>query len=139
MIIAPFAAMLVQMAISRSREYQADRLGAMIAGNPYWLASALQKINAVARRTLFPQAERIPAAAHLFIVNPLTGRGVDNWFSTHPSTENRVAALQELAAELGITPDGRVADNGQAPDEAGEGRSPWDQASRPQGRRSPWG
>ncbi len=88
-LVAPLAATLVQMAISRSREYQADRMGALIAGNPHWLASALQKINAAARRIPNVAAERIPAAAHLFIVNPLTGHGVDNWFSTHPDVDNR--------------------------------------------------
>lgn len=136
LLVAPFAAMLVQMAISRSREYQADRLGAMIAGNPYWLASALQKINAVARRTPFALAERNPAAAHMFIVNPLTGRGVDNWFSTHPNTENRIAALEQLAQELGIAPDGRLVQSSRQ-DEARD-RGPWD---RPPQRRttSPWG
>lgn len=139
MIVAPFAAMLVQMAISRSREYQADRLGAMIAGNPFWLASALQKINAVARRTPYPQAERVPAAAHMFIINPLTGQGVDNWFSTHPNTENRVAALRQLAEELGITPDGRVLDSGATSDDVGEGPSPWSSAGRSRGPQSPWG
>jgi len=80
MLAAPFAAMLVQMAISRSREYQADKLGAMICGNPIWLASALEKIAGQARRVVNEEAEAVPAAAHLFIINPLTGRGVDNWF-----------------------------------------------------------
>lgn len=136
MLVAPFAAMLVQMAISRSREYQADRLGAMIAGNPYWLASALQKIDAVARRTPFAAAERNPAAAHMFIVNPLTGQGVDNWFSTHPNVDNRIAALKQLAQELGITTDSRLAQ--PSDEETAKGPGPWDQ--RPQRRTtSPWG
>lgn len=102
-IIAPMAAGLVQMAISRSREYQADRLGAMICGNPLWLASALRKIDGLARRIENPYAEAIPAAAHLFIVNPLNGHGVDNLFSTHPNVENRIAALEALAREMGVT------------------------------------
>jgi len=101
MIAAPFAAMLVQMAISRSREYQADRMGAMICGNPLWLASALGKIQAYAKRIPNPLAEQVPAAAHLFIINPLTGRGVDSLFSTHPNTENRIAELEALAREMG--------------------------------------
>ena len=102
-LVAPLAAMLVQMAISRSREYSADRLGAMIAGNPLWLASALKKISVLARKVPNQRAEMFPAAAHVFIVNPLTGRGVDNLFSTHPNPDNRIAALEELARELGVT------------------------------------
>jgi heat shock protein HtpX len=102
-IIAPIAAALVQMAISRSREYQADRLGAMICNNPLWLASALRKIDRLARRIPNPEAEAIPAAAHMFIVNPLNGHGIDNLFSTHPNVENRVAALEALAREMGIS------------------------------------
>ena len=101
-LVAPLAAMMVQMAISRSREYQADRLGAVIAGNPLWLASALQKINALARQIPNQRAEEIPAAAHLFIINPLNGHGFDNWFSTHPNTENRIRELEALAREMGI-------------------------------------
>lgn len=101
MLVAPFAAMLVQMAISRSREYQADRMGALICGNPRWLASALAKIQNAARRIPNEDAEAVPAAAHLFIINPLTGRGVDSMFSTHPNTENRIAELEALAQEMG--------------------------------------
>jgi heat shock protein HtpX len=101
MLVAPFAAMLVQMAISRSREYQADRLGAMICGQPLWLASALRKIQGYAHRIPNEEAEAVPATAHMFIINPLTGRGVDNWFSTHPNTENRIAELEALAQEMG--------------------------------------
>jgi heat shock protein HtpX len=99
-ILAPMLAMIVQFAISRAREYEADREGAEICGQPLSLASALQKIEAMARGTFMPQAERNPATAHLFIVNPLHGGGVDNWFSTHPSTDNRVAALQEMAQQM---------------------------------------
>ena len=98
-LIAPFAAMLVQMAISRSREYEADRIGATVCGNPLWLASALERIHAIARNTPYPEAEMAPAAAHLFIVNPLTGRGIDNLFTTHPNIENRIAELHKLAQE----------------------------------------
>ena len=96
-ILAPMAAMLVQMAISRSREYEADRVGAEIAGQPLWLARALENIQGAAGRVVNEDAERNPATAHLFIVNPLTGQGMDNLFSTHPSTENRVARLQAMA------------------------------------------
>jgi len=97
MIVAPFAAMLVQMGISRTREYSADQRGAEIVGNPMWLASALQKIAAVAGRIRNPSAEANPATAHMFIFNPLHGERMDNLFSTHPNVENRIAALQELA------------------------------------------
>jgi heat shock protein HtpX len=101
MIVAPLAAMLVQMAISRSREYQADRLGAMICGEPLALASALRKIEGYAHQIRNEPAEAAPATAHLFIINPLTGEGMDNLFSTHPNTANRIAALEQLAAEMG--------------------------------------
>jgi len=96
-ILSPILAMLVQMAISRSREYEADREGAAICGRPEWLASALQRIEEGAHRVMNPEAERNPATAHMFIINPLFGSGMDNLFSTHPSTQNRVAALMELA------------------------------------------
>ena len=96
-ILGPIAAALVQMAISRGREYEADRGGAEISGDPEALASALRKIEAYARGGYFnPDAERNPATAHMFIINPLSGHGADNLFSTHPATENRVAALLAL-------------------------------------------
>jgi len=97
MIVAPFAAMLVQMAISRTREYSADRRGAEISGNPLALASALRKIATAAGRIPNEAAEHNPATAHMFIINPLSGERMDNLFSTHPDTENRIAALQEMA------------------------------------------
>jgi heat shock protein HtpX len=101
MILAPLAAMLVQMAISRTREYAADRAGAAICGQPLWLASALQKIERLARGVVNQDAERNPASAHLFIVNPLRMGGVDNLFRTHPPTADRVRRLQELAGTAG--------------------------------------
>ena len=100
-ILAPIAAMIVQMAISRTREYAADAGGARVSGRPDALASALAKISNAAQAIENVTAERAPATAHLFIVNPLTGRGMDDLFSTHPSTENRIAALRQLAAEMG--------------------------------------
>jgi len=100
MIVAPLAAMIVQMAISRTREYSADRRGAEICGNPEWLASALGKLAAAAGRTVNVQAERNPATAHMFIINPLNGQRADNLFSTHPDTENRIRALMAMAAEM---------------------------------------
>jgi heat shock protein HtpX len=107
MLVAPFAAMLVQFAISRSREYEADRVGAAICGDPMWLASALAKIHNTALRVDNPVAEANPATAHLFIINPLHGHAVDGLFSTHPSTENRIRRLQELAQAMGTAPDYR--------------------------------
>jgi heat shock protein HtpX len=101
-ILAPLAAMLVQMAISRTREYAADEAGARISGNPEALASALAKIDAAAHQIENVPAEENPATAHLFIINPLSGARMDNLFSTHPSTENRVTALRQLAAQMGV-------------------------------------
>ena len=100
-ILAPLAAALVQMAISRTREYSADAGGAEICGNPMWLASALEKIDAAARRAPNEAAERNPATAHMFIINPLNGQGRDNLFSTHPATENRISALRRIAQAMG--------------------------------------
>ncbi|HVV41500.1 MAG TPA: zinc metalloprotease HtpX [Nitrobacter sp.] len=132
MILAPLGAMLVQMAISRTREYAADETGARICGQPMWLASALAKIDSAAHRVPNMDAERAPATAHMFIINPLSGQGMDNLFATHPSTENRIAALQQLAGQSGgfapmSTPS---AVSGPAP------HGPW---NRPQARRGPWG
>ncbi len=97
MILAPLAAMLVQMAISRTREYAADAAGAAICGNPEWLASALEKLEHGARRIDNGVAEDNPATAHLFIVNPLHARAVDSLFSTHPKTAERVRRLRAMA------------------------------------------
>jgi heat shock protein HtpX len=108
MIFAPMAAGLVQMAISRSREYEADKRGAEICGNPYWLASALEKIDRGARSNLNQRAEANPAMAHVYIMNPLAGRKGDNLFSTHPSTANRVEALHKLAMEMNVAPPERL-------------------------------
>jgi heat shock protein HtpX len=99
-ILAPLAAMLVQMAISRTREYAADAAGSQISGNPAALATALAKIDAAARQIENVPAEENPAMAHLFIINPLSGARMDNLFSTHPATENRIAALRAIAAQM---------------------------------------
>jgi heat shock protein HtpX len=99
-ILAPIAAMMIQMLISRTREYSADRMGGEICGNPLWLASALERISGAARSHPMPSAESHQATAHLFIVNPLFGGRMDNLFATHPSTQNRVAALQAQANEM---------------------------------------
>lgn len=106
-IMAPFAALIIRMFVSRTREYEADRLGAHISGNPLALASALRKIAALAKRNVLMRGRRHPALSHLFIVNPLTDtRGVDSWFATHPAVENRVAELVEIAREMGLLPAG---------------------------------
>jgi heat shock protein HtpX len=115
MIFAPMAAMLVQSAISRSREFEADRVGAEIHGNPLALASALEKIERSARSTVNNQAEQNPATAHMFIINPLNGRRMDNLFSTHPDTANRIHKLRQMAGATATIPSG-----------------PW-------GSRGPWG
>ncbi|MEO1724467.1 MAG: zinc metalloprotease HtpX [Pseudomonadota bacterium] len=100
-IAAPFAAFLIQSLISRTREYAADKAGGEICGNPIWLASALAKI-AGGRRSEMASAERNPATAHMFIVNPLTRRGIDSLFSTHPNPANRIAALEAQARDRGV-------------------------------------
>jgi heat shock protein HtpX len=96
-IIAPLAAMLIQMAISRAREFEADRGGAEISGDPLALASALAKIDAYARGIPFPTAEAHPATAQMMIMNPLAGGAIDSLFSTHPKTAERIARLEALA------------------------------------------
>jgi heat shock protein HtpX len=133
-ILAPLAAMIIQMAISRSREYVADHGGAEISGDPMALASALAKIEAGVAHIENPEAERHPATAHLFIINPLSGHGMDNLFSTHPSTENRVAALQELARTM--TGGGFARATTPGAFTRGAAASPW---SAGPSRRGPWG
>ena len=101
-IVAPMAALVVRMFVSRTREYEADRIGAQISGQPMALASALEKIAAMSKRTMLRRARRHPATAHVFIINPLTtAKGSDSWFSTHPAIENRIAQLQEIARQMG--------------------------------------
>ena len=100
-ILAPVMAMLVQMAISRTREYEADRVGAEICGHPLWLASALERIHAAASRLDNEPAEENPATAHMFIINPLHAHAVDGLFSTHPATEERVRRLRQMAGVAG--------------------------------------
>jgi heat shock protein HtpX len=90
MILAPLAAVLIQAAISRSREFGADATGAQIAGNPYGLADALRKIDAVAKRV---PLDANPATAHMFIIKPFSGGALMSLFSTHPPTEDRIRAL----------------------------------------------
>jgi heat shock protein HtpX len=124
-VLAPLAAMLVQMAISRTREYAADNMGARISGNPAGLAAALAKIDAGAHAIENVHAEQNPASAPLFIINPLSGARMDNLFATHPATQNRIAALEQLAAEMGR---GSFVRAPASPAAGG----PW-------GRRSPWG
>jgi heat shock protein HtpX len=127
MILAPLAASLVQMAISRSREYEADRVGAEICGNPLWLASALEGIQRTASRIDNIAAERNPATAHMFIINPLHMHKMDNLFATHPATENRVARLRDMAG-TGGRPVARRVDRPTSMPRTGRGT----------GRAGPW-
>lgn len=99
--LAPVAAILVQMAVSRTREFEADRSGAELSGRPLWLASALRHIEKGAEAIDNPAADANPATAHMFIVNPLSGSGLSGLFASHPSTEERVARLQAMAAKMG--------------------------------------
>jgi heat shock protein HtpX len=95
-ILGPIAAMVVQMAISRTREYEADRIGAQISGRPQWLATALERIHGLAPQIPNPAAEAHPATAHLFIANPLHGNALATLFSTHPAMEERVRRLRSM-------------------------------------------
>jgi heat shock protein HtpX len=136
-ILAPMAAMVVQMAVSRTREYEADKVGAEICQRPLWLSSALYKIADAAGRTPFPAAERNPAAAHMFIINPLSGERMDNLFSTHPNTENRILALENLAEDWGQldAPD----QNNKFVETAGD-PGPWETPKKDKSRfGGPWG
>jgi heat shock protein HtpX len=152
LVVAPFAAMIVQMAVSRTREYSADRRGAEICGHPLWLASALDKIARSAERITNAEAERNPAMAHLFIINPLSGERMDSLFSTHPATENRIAALQAMARQMGAGEAAREAQPGQggpwgepldgaaapqpSPERGSDGAGPW--GREPGGPKGPW-
>ena len=97
-LLAPIAASLIQMAISRAREFEADRGGAEISGDPNALADALARIDAYARGIPMPTAEAHPETAQMMIINPLLGGGIDKLFSTHPPTEERVARLRALSS-----------------------------------------
>ena len=103
-LLAPIGAMLVQAAISRSREFEADRAGAEITGRPLWLASALGQIERAAERTENYAADANPATAHMFIINPLHGGGLTSLFATHPSTEERIARLRAMAGPGAAVP-----------------------------------
>jgi heat shock protein HtpX len=126
MILGPLAAGLVQMAISRTREYEADKGGAEISRQPLSLASALQKISGAAHQIPNMAAERNPASAHLFIVNPLSGLRLDNLFSTHPAVEDRVARLVALSRSMGTPASEPVAPETSGPWSSGRAsRGPW--------------
>jgi heat shock protein HtpX len=135
--VAPLAAGIIQMALSRSREYAADHDGAEIVQHPLWLASALQKIDHAAHEIQNVQAEAHPASAPLYIINPLSGAGMDNLFSTHPNTENRVAALVAQAQAMGQTdqPRGGFLPTG----EAGAFGAPWQGGRGGPSGQWPWG
>lgn len=133
-VLAPIAAMVVQMAVSRAREYEADRVGAEITGDPRALASALLRLESYKQGRVNEAAEAHPASAHLFIVNPLSGLRMDGLFSTHPSTENRVAALEAMAGRLG-PPQGGARIPAAPPRVVPPRPGPWGTG----GRRNPWG
>jgi heat shock protein HtpX len=152
MIVAPLAATLVQLGISRSREYEADRRGAELCGQPLWLASALGKLGMASGRIPNAEAEAHPATAPLFIVNPLHMKAMDGLFATHPSLENRIARLQEMAQRMDSasadidpaprdTPGPWTAPAAAAPDgprRSGRGSVP-SAGAMPPGQRGPWG
>jgi heat shock protein HtpX len=104
-LLAPIAAVLVQAAISRSREFEADRFGAEVTGRPLWLASALSHIDSAAKGIDNPAADANPATAHMFIINPLHG-GLSGLFASHPSTEERIARLRAMAGAPAVQPRG---------------------------------
>ena len=145
--LAPVAAMLVQMAVSRTREYEADKDGAQISGDPLALASALSKISQLAQRNVNVAAERNPAMAHLYIFNPLSGARMDNLFSTHPDVGNRIAELQKLAAAMQVDGTGRRSeprgqDRSLAPRSTGAAGwrvPPIGGSEGGSGQRGPWG
>lgn len=143
--LAPMAAMVVQMAISRTREYSADKLGAMICGDPLALANALRKISGMAEKVENYSAEANPATAHMFIINPLSGARMDNLFSTHPNPNNRIQALQQFAQEWGGRNPAKTRSahsiNRPSYAEEPEARSqgPWRQPPQSQDKRGPWG
>ena len=124
MLISPIAAALVQMAVSRSREYEADKLGAQISRNPMWLASALEQMSILTTQIPNMAAERNPASAHMFIINPLSGARMDNLFSTHPNTQNRIARLKEMAHDFTEPPRATARPAGSVPSTSGT-RGPW--------------
>jgi heat shock protein HtpX len=139
MILAPLAATLVQLAISRSREFEADRGGAEISGNPLGLASALMKLEAGAQALPNLQAEQHPATAHLFIVNPLSGGGMQSLFSTHPSTEQRIARLRAIAGAMGQHSDWTGAATRPAPEHTSHSSGTVPAAGSVPPRAGPWG
>ncbi|XEY19840.1 zinc metalloprotease HtpX [Azospirillum sp. HJ39] len=146
-ILAPIAATLVQMAISRTREFEADRIGAEICGRPTWLADALTNIHNAATHIPNHQAEAHPATAHLFIANPLSGANFASLFSTHPDMGERVARLRAMAAPAGgFGGGGSGSGSGGGFTRPRDGRSPWGAPPQsqgggfmPQNRRGPWG
>lgn len=138
MFLAPMAASIVQMAISRSREYEADRIGAEICGNPLWLASALAKLDQGTSRIPNRAAENNPASAHLFIANPLSGGNRDRLFSTHPNMNNRIRLLEEMAATM---PSGRSSYNDERYGSSGRYASEYEKPrseNTPKTDEKPW-
>ena len=146
MLLAPLAASVVQMAVSRAREYEADKIGAQICGQPLWLASALAKIANAAGREVNMAAERNPATAHMFIINPLSGQRMDNLFSTHPDTQNRIDALQGLHNDwygnegpLQVSGGGSLGANQRRAQMQQDADGPWGGNDSSRDQDGPWG
>jgi heat shock protein HtpX len=137
-VLAPIAAMIVQMAVSRSREYEADRAAAEITGDPRGLAAALMRLEDYKQGRVNEAAEANPASAHMFIINPLSGLRMDGLFSTHPATANRVAALEQLAGRMGPPP-GAPPQTQRIPPAPPRVASPQPGPWSGGGRRNPWG
>ncbi|MCC9620987.1 zinc metalloprotease HtpX [Thalassospira sp. MA62] len=140
-LLAPLGAMLVQMAISRTREYEADKIGAEICGHPLWLASALNKLDKGVRAVPNMDAERNPATAHMYIANPLSGKGVDSLFSTHPNMDNRIERLKAMKASDPVA----THPHGFGSSKPTSGQGPWQAQNGPtrrgntrRTRRRPW-
>jgi heat shock protein HtpX len=140
MVLAPMAAMLVQMAISRAREYEADALGAEICGQPVWLADALAGLSRTAPQIDNQAAERNPATAHLFIVNPLHAHAIDGLFSTHPPMQERIRRLLAMAGadRQGDGTGATAAGLGRGEGDRGRG-GPHGSFARGRPKRGPWG
>ncbi|MEP1443876.1 MAG: zinc metalloprotease HtpX [Hyphomicrobiales bacterium] len=141
MFLAPVAAALVQMAISRTREYSADKRGAEICANPRGLASALVKISNGTAQIPNERAEANPATAHMFIINPLSGRNMDGLFSTHPDTQNRIDALMKFDAEFDGIEDGYADHDDYESDDYDDKPSSQSRSSVPNvgKNKGPWG
>lgn len=142
-ILAPLAAGIVQMMISRTREYEADKMGAEICQRPLWLASALKQISNASTQIPNMSAERNKASAHMFIVNPLFGERVDNLFSTHPNPDNRIGRLIQMAEDWGQVDGGLPSpsspSSSSSSSSSGSSSGPWGGSQSGGSSSGPWG